>query len=511
MGCKTVYTGCKSKYTGCGFHLRAVHVFRAARQRADEVTIHIKTNIRMMKKILFYLFFLGTAHAAAQGDSLLPQQPASVSLYRYRVSLTDKKNNPYSVKRPADFLSGKAIDRRARLKLKVDEHDLPVTPAYLDGLREEGMRVVNCSKWNNTVVVETADTTAALALTGLPYVKSVRKVWVSPGNSVQPGGANRESIVTNKLALTPRYYGASEPQVSMLNCQGLHEMGLRGEGVTIAVIDGGFYNADLLSGLAKCKVLGTRNFVRPGVSVYEEGEHGMNVLSCIAANTPYALVGTAPEAMFYLLVSEDVDSEQPVEEDNWCAAVEYADSVGADIITSSLGYTEFDDRFAAHRYYELDGRTSINSRSASLAASRGLLVLNSAGNSGRGRYKKISCPADATDILTVGAVDADGKNTVFSSLGNTADGRIKPDVMAMGEDSALLGTDGTVRKADGTSFSTPILCGAVACLWQAYPDRRPVDIMDAVRRAGNNAEHPDNVYGYGVPDMMKAFELLKKK
>lgn len=466
----------------------------------------------MMKKILFFLLLMGgTAQVAAQGNTTLPQQTATETLYRYRVSLTDKKHNPYSVKQPAAFLSEKAISRRARLKLRVDEHDLPVTPAYLDGLRERGMRVVNCSKWNNTVVVETADTAAALALTGLPYVKSVCKVWISPGNTVRPDGVNRESIVTNKLTLTPRYYGAADRQVTMLNCQGLHQMGLRGEGMTIAVIDGGFYNADLLSGLAKCKIRGTRNFVHPGKSVYEEGEHGMNVLSCIAADTPYALVGTAPDAMFYLLVSEDGDSEQPVEEDNWCAAVEYADSVGADIVTSSLGYTEFNDNFAPHRYYELDGRTSINSRSASLAASRGLLLLNSAGNSGNDAYKKISCPADATDMLTVGAVDANGRNTLFSSLGNTADGRIKPDVMAMGGESALLATDGTVRLANGTSFSTPILCGAVACLWQAYPARRPVDIIEAIRQAGHNAAHPDNVYGYGVPDMMRAFELLRTK
>lgn len=464
-----------------------------------------------MKRILFFLLFIGAVRMAAQSNSALPQQPELPTLYRYRVYLTDKKNNPYSVKKPSAFLSDKAIARRTRLKLKVDEYDLPVTPAYIDGLREQGMRIVNCSKWNNTVVVETADTTAALALEGLPYVSSVRKVWKGSYRTVPVNASNRESIVTNKLDMYTNKYGAAEQQVKMLNCHSLHEMGLRGDGITIAVIDGGFYNADVLAGLAKCKVRGTRNFVHPGVSVYEEASHGMNVLSCIAANTPYSLVGTAPDAMFYLLVSEDGDTEQLVEEDNWCAAVEYADSVGVDIITSSLGYTNFDDKADSHRYYELDGRTSVNSRAASLAASRGLIVLNSAGNSGDDIYKKISCPADASDILTVGAVYADGRNTAFSSLGNTADGRIKPDVMAMGGASAVLHIDGTITKTNGTSFSTPILCGAVACLVQAFPDRRPVDIIDAVRRAGDNAAHPDNVFGYGVPDMMKAYELLKKK
>lgn len=464
-----------------------------------------------MKKVLLLLLSLAGTHMSAQGNDPIQPMPEIATAYRYRVYLADKKDSPYSVKKPSAFLSEKALRRRARLKLKVDEHDLPVTPKYLQGLAERGMRVVSLSKWNNTAVVETTDTAAALALTRLPYVSGVRLVWKSSSRTVSANQPPRESIVTNKLDQYPDYYGAAGPQVSMLNARRLHEMGLRGEGMTIAVIDGGFYNADLLSGLAKCKILGTRNFVRPDKSVYEEASHGTNVLSCIAANTPHSIIGTAPDAMFYLLVSEDGETEQLVEEDYWCAAVEYADSLGADIITSSLGYTEFDDSTMNHAYHQLDGRTALNSRSASLAASRGLLVINSAGNSGNDRYKKIGCPADATDILAVGAVDAERRNTRFSSLGNTADGRVKPDVMAWGEQAQLLQPSGDIRAANGTSFSAPILCGAVACLWQAFPDRRPVEIIDAVRRAGHNAAHPDNVYGYGIPDMMKAFELLKTK
>jgi len=464
-----------------------------------------------MKKVLLLLFLAACTELMAQGNAPIRPMPEIATVYRYRVSLTDKKDNPYTVKKPAAFLSEKALRRRARLKLKVDEYDLPVTPKYVQGIAEQGMRVVSLSKWNNTVVVETSDTTAVRALTGLPYVKSVCKVWQSSNRNVPAERPDRESIVTNKLDRFPNFYGAAERQVTMLNAHRLHETGLRGEGMTIAVVDGGFYNADLLSGLAKCKVLGTRNFVHPDKSVYEEGSHGTNVLSCIAANTPHSLVGTAPDAMFYLLVSEDGDTEQLIEEDYWCAAVEYADSLGADIITSSLGYTQFDDSCMNHAYYQLDGRTALNSRSASLAASRGLLVINSAGNSGNDAYKKIGCPADASDILAVGAVNADGRNTLFSSLGHTADGRVKPDVMAMGGQAQLLDTDGTIRGANGTSFSAPILCGAVACLWQAFPERRPTEIMEAVRRAGNNAAHPDNVYGYGIPDMQKALELLRTK
>lgn len=235
----------------------------------------------------------------------------------------------------------------------------------------------------------------------------------------------------------------------------------------------------------------------------------MMVLSCIAANEPHYLVGTAPEVSYYLLQSEDGESEQLVEEDNWCAALEYADSVGCDVVTSSLGYYQFDHKDQDHYYRDLDGHTAVNSRSASLAASRGIILLNSAGNSGMSAWKKIGFPADGRDMLAVGAVQSDSLNTRFSSIGNSADGRIKPDVMAMGQASAVYETDGTVTNANGTSFSCPTMAGAVACLVQAYPNRRPTDIIKALQQSANNAAHPDNIFGYGIPNVMKAFNLLK--
>lgn len=430
--------------------------------------------------------------------------------YRYRVYLADKQQNDYSVKHPERFLSPKALARRARFNLKVDAYDLPVSPKYLDGFRADGFRVVTFSKWNNTAVVETSDTLRALSLAKLPHVKSVRRVWSGTSAPAQPDTLDRHAAVTNKPDTAASYYGRSEEQIAMLNAQKLHEAGYRGEGMTIAVIDGGFYNADCIAGLKNCRVLGTRNFVRPGKSVYEEQAHGMMVLSCMAADTPHSLVGSAPAAAYYLLQSEDGDSENAIEEDYWCAAVEYADSIGADMVTSSLGYNTFDDPAASHRYDEQDGMTAPNSRAASLAASRGMLLLNSAGNSGDGTWKKIGFPADARDILTVGAVQPDRVNTVFSSVGNTTDGRVKPDVMAQGQAVALLDVNGEVGRANGTSFSTPLLCGAVACLWQAFPQKGPLDIMEAVRRSGDRADRPDNIYGYGIPDLWKAYESLKK-
>ena len=286
----------------------------------------------------------------------------------------------------------------------------------------------------------------------------------------------------------------------------LHSEGWRGRGVTIAVIDGGFLNADLQPGLPQERILGTRNFVHPGRSVYEEVSHGMQVLSCIAANEPHFLVGTAPEASFYLLQSEDGHSEQLVEEDNWCAAVEYADSLGCDIITSSLGYQIFDYPDMSLRYADLDGPFSLNSRSASLAASRGLLVLNSAGNSGDDAWKKIGCPADARDILTVGAVNKYGVNTLFSSVGNTADGRVKPDVCAVGSGSCIIRpSDGTIQYGNGTSFACPLIAGMAACIWSALPDLNAMEIRRRIICSADRYHYPDADYGYGIPNAWLAY------
>ena len=464
-----------------------------------------------MKRYLPLFLLFAFANVMAEGGPKLTfEKPAKT--YCYRVYFTDKKHNIYSTKRPEAFLSDKALERRKKFKIKVDKYDLPVTPFYLEYLNNHDYKIRNVSKWNNTAVVEVSDTSTVKALSELSFVKGIKKVWESPDSIAVRPTANRLELVENRRDTLPEYYGRGQHQIAMLNAIKLHEEGFRGEGMTIAVIDGGFYNADCIAGLKDCNILGTRNFAYPKMSVYDETQqHGTMVLSCIAANQPNSLVGTAPNASFYLLQSEINESESLMEEDNWCAAVEYADSLGADIVTSSLGYYKFDDTTTSHKYCEQDGKTAVNSICASLAASRGLLILNSAGNEGDGSWKKIGFPADATDILTVGAVRPDSINTLFSSLGNTADGRTKPDVMAQGERSALLNCNGNVTQANGTSFSTPILCGAVACLWQAFPKAKPTEIIEAVQQAGHNVQYPNNVFGYGIPNMWKAYEYLKKK
>ncbi len=473
-------------------------------------------------KLTFLLLLSVSLTATAQTEDTItidtafidkePQYVAVPKTYCYRVTFTDKKNNVYNLKRPEEFLSPKALERRKRHKIKVDKHDLPVSPVYLDYLRNQGLKVRNASKWNNSAVVETADTTIALALKDVSFVCDVRKVWESKDFIQTAQMPDRRVLINNRTDTLTHYYGAAKRQVTMIGADSLHKAGLTGQGVTIAVLDGGFCNVDAIKGLSMVTILGTRDFVNPSRSVYDDWEdHGTMVLSCIAANTPYSLIGTAPNAAFYLLTSEDGRSEYLIEEDNWCAAIEYADSLGVDMVTSSLGYYGFDDKTMSHKYYEQDGLTAVCSRAASLAASRGIIVLNSAGNSGDEAWKKIGFPADARDILTVGAVNKNGINTVFSSLGNTEDGRIKPDVMAMGEQTWLYNLQGKLTTANGTSFSCPLMCGGVACLVQAFPEKRPVEIIRAVQLSGNNADHPNNIYGYGIPNLWKAYQILKEE
>ena len=454
-----------------------------------------------MKKMLFACLLALTAG-----------QASAEKMYKYRVSLKDKVGTAYTVDNPQAFLSERAIERRNRQQLPVDETDLPVSGIYIKELTNVGGRLVTTSKWNNTVVLEVSDTTLMDKVKEMPFVTGVKKVWAQP-DSIPPRNKKRKKEVTNEVKEAGHHYGKAFRQINIHGGDSLHWAGFTGKGMHVAVIDAGFYNADEIKFFKKMDLLGTRDFVNPDSDIYAENSHGMKVLSCMAANMKDVFVGTAPEASYWLLRSEDQDTEQPVEEDYWAAAIEFADSVGIDVVNTSLGYHAFDEGFGGYRYRDLDGHYSLMSHSASLAADKGIVVVCSAGNSGRGAWKKMTPPGDSENVLTVGALTKDLVNTEFSSIGNTADGRIKPDVMAIGQNSVVSGNNGTVSKANGTSFASPTMCGVVACFWQACPWLTAKEVIKAVQQAGDRVDFPDNIYGYGVPNLWKAYqkELEKKK
>lgn len=423
---------------------------------------------------------------------------------KYRVCLKDKAATEYSLQRPEEFLSAKALERRRRQHLPVDSTDLPVCRRYVDEIRRLGVGIVVTGKWENFVTVSCSDSTIIGRLAALPFVRSAERVWMRPAKeAVVP---RRDSLVNAPERHPESYYGAGAAQIRLSRGDRLHEAGFQGQGMTIAVIDAGYHNADRITAFDWERVLGTKDFVDARADLFAEQSHGMAVWSCMAMNRPEVMVGTAPEASYWLLRSEDDYSEHLVEQDYWAAAVEFADSVGVDVINTSLGYYEFDDKQKNYTYCQLDGRHALMSRQASHVADKGMILVCSAGNAGSGPWKKITPPGDADNVLTVGAVDKDGVLAPFSSVGNTADGRIKPDVVAVGLKADVMGTDGNLMQANGTSFASPIMCGMVACLWQACPTLTAKEVIELVRRSGDRAVCPDNIYGYGVPDFWKAYQ-----
>ena len=447
-----------------------------------------------MKKLVLLVFALniclGTFAQFTPGDTL-----------KYRISLKDKAATDYSLQKPEMYLSKKSIERRKRQGLEIDSTDLPVCKKYVDAIRKKGVHVLVTGKWDNFVTVSCNDSMLIAEIAGLPFVRSTERVW----RGVAKRASERDSLI-NKPLRTDSLYGPAITQIKMSHADRLHEAGFKGQGMTIAVIDAGFHNVDKIEAMKNINILGTRDFVNPEADIYAESSHGMSVLSCMAMNQPNVMIGTAPEASYWLLRSEDEYSENLVEQDYWAAAIEFADSVGVDLVNTSLGYYSFDDPAKNYRYRDLNGHYALMSREAAKAADKGIVVVCSAGNSGSGSWKKITPPGDAENVITVGAVNKYGVLAPFSSVGNTADGRVKPDVVAVGLGSDVMGTDGNLRHANGTSFSSPIMCGMVACLWQACPELTAKEIIELVRRSGDRAVLPDNIYGYGIPDLWKAYQ-----
>ena len=466
----------------------------------------------MLRQIcmLFCLFLATVSSSAMKPDGSQRQKYKHGVNYIYRIYLSDKKDSPYSLAHPSRFLSHRSLARRKRQQLELDSTDLPVSPRYIRLIEKpEGVSVIGQSRWQNTLLVRVKDTTMMHSLDQLPFVTKRKLVWLSPDSITQTAERVKHLDRFDEHDHIPtKKHGRSHEQIRLLQGQRLHDIEMEGAGMMIAVIDGGFRNVDRIPAFQRTDIRGYKDFVSPpSPSVFAETDHGTKVLSAMALNEPFYYVGSAPKSAYWLLRSEDQQTEQEVEEDYWVMAAEFADSVGCDLINSSLGYNEYDHASMSHPLWHLNGHTAFISQAASMLADKGIILINSAGNSGMGPWKKITVPADAENILTVGAVTPDAPYRIapFSSIGHSQDGRVKPDVVAVGAPAFLVNGRGNIMQDMGTSFAAPIVCGLAACLWEALPEKTAKEIIELIRITSNNYEHPDNIYGYGIPKFWRAY------
>ncbi len=441
---------------------------------------------------------------------------AEETVYKYWVELTDKENSPYSVDRPTEFLSERAIARRKKQGISIQENDLPVNPAYVKAIEATGAQVLHTSRWFNAVTIRTTDESLIKEVEALDMVKSSRLLYkrMEFNTEKKNNSAMFELFLEAAAPKEPdndTKYGFSKTQVAQTKADKMHAAGFKGEGMVIAVLDAGFYKMykmETFDHLRKeGRLLGTWDFVEGDSIVYEDDMHGMNVLSCMAAYTEYEMIGTAPGASYWLIRTEDATTENPIEEANWVAGAEMADSAGADLINSSLGYTNYDDKSMSYSYKDLNG-SSLISRAATMCARKGMIVCNAAGNEGNDDWHYVGVPADADSIVTVGGIDKNFKHSTFSSFGPTADGRIKPTVCAMATSTTVASSKNKFYPSQGTSFASPVMCGMIACLWQANPEATNMEVIRALEMSADRSRNPDNEYGYGVPNMEMANRIL---
>jgi len=434
---------------------------------------------------------------------------SQVISYYFYVQFTDKNNTPYSLSRPSEFLSQRAITRRTSFGLTCDSTDLPVNSSYLQQLRNFGIPVHNWSKWMNGATVLLTDSGMMIQVRILPFVKFVEYTGKLTGPVLAP---------KNKYSVESTYnYGIAAGQINQLNGTGLHNEGFRGKGIQVGVIDAGFMNVNTNPAFDSLRLqgrlLGTKDIINPTSNIYAEDAHGAMVLSTMTGNLPGQFLGTAPDASYWLIRTEYAPTEYKVETDFWCTGIEYADSVGVDVATSSLGYSTFDDSHMNFTYANMNGKVSRASRAANMASKKGIVVLVAAGNEGSTGWHYISSPSDADGIITVGAVTATGVSSSFSSYGPSSDGRVKPEVCATGTSSAVVSTAGAPGSESGTSFATPIMAGMVTCLLQKYKAIDPmVDVqtlLNSVFKSGSLYYTPTAQMGYGIPNFLQAEKNLK--
>lgn len=447
---------------------------------------------------------------------------SSAQFSKYVVQFKDKAGTNFSINNPSQFLSAKSIERRNKQQISIEETDLPIPSRYIDSVRLAGnVIILNQSKWLNQVCIETGDEAAILKINKLPFVKHLQPVMrVSNQQLISKNKFTEEinKIVSSQSPMSPSdyySYGNSFGQINIHEGEYLHNKGFHGEGMLMAIIDAGFYHYQTLPAFDSVRInnqiADTYDFVANKVNVNEESSHGMQCFSIIAGNIPGKLVGSSPKAKFYLYRSEDASSESPVEEQNWIAAAERADSIGIDVISTSLGYSTFDNPIFNYSYQDMNGKTTMIAKAASLAAKKGMILLVAAGNEGANSWHYILSPGDADSVITVGAVNSSGAPASFTSYGPSSDGRVKPTVASVGVATVISSPNGTIVTGNGTSFATPNLAGLVTCLWQAFPDFTNMEIIEAVKKSSSIYNFPDTRIGYGIPNFRIAFEDLNEK
>ncbi|HEV8082508.1 MAG TPA: S8 family serine peptidase [Chitinophagaceae bacterium] len=447
---------------------------------------------------------------------------SSAQFTKYIVRFKDKTGTPFTINDPSKFLSAKSIQRRIKQNIIVDETDLPITPSYIDSVRLAGnVTILDKSKWLNQVCIETTDAVALAKINNMSFVINsqplMRPVIVqSPLNNKfneQIDSIKSPQYVNN---VTDFYnYGNATQQIHIHEGEYLHNKGFHGEGMLLAILDAGFYHYLTLPAFDSVRnnnqIAETYDYVNNETSVDEDHPHGMQCFSIIAGNIPGQLVGSSPKAKYYLYRTEDAATESPVEEQYWAAAAERADSIGVDVISTSLGYSIFDNPAFNHTYADMDGNTTIVARAADLAAKKGMIVVVAAGNEGTNSWHYIISPADADSVVTVGAVNSSGVPANFSSYGPSSDGQVKPTAASVGVATALSSTGGTIGAGNGTSFATPNLAGLITCLWQAFPEYSNMEIIQAVMKSSSIYSSPDDRIGYGIPNFHIAFDDLTQQ
>jgi subtilisin family serine protease len=425
------------------------------------------------------------------------------------VYFTNKPEAATFFNEPTLMLTQRSLDRRTQQNIPLDIHDVPLHTPYLQAIEAApGITVMAQSKWFNCLHIRGTQTDIE-ALNALPFVSQVVFANHSLNNTQGRGVVTPTHAQKNLETQTTFAYGNATNQIEMLNGHLLHQEGFTGTGKIIAVLDNGFTGVNTSNGFQRMQtnnlILGGYNFVERNTNFYTSGTHGTWVLSTMGGFIEGTFAGTAPDAFYYLFVTEANAFENPLEESLWVEAAELADQLGADILNTSLGYNTFDNPAYNYTYADMNGQTAFITRGAERAFTRGMLCVTSAGNAGNGSWQYITAPADAANTLTVGAVNSTGVPASFTSIGPTSDGRIKPDVAAQGVGSAVITAAGNVSGANGTSFSSPITAGLVACFWQAFPELTNLEVLNAVRSSAHLFENPTAQMGYGIPNFWQAY------